>query len=614
MNDTISGFRGPYSPPSGKGLWQTVLKIIKSDKYKKLIEYGRTIKEADKYRKFKTTLPAITFSGTFKPKRKNEYLDLPTGFIIPDIDHIKKNIDIIFDLLKQDSNIWFVFHSPSGEGLKAGIRAQNITNDIDHKKFYFAVEYYFQDVYGIKIDPACKDIARLTFMSWDEKAWVNPDPQWFNVSQWKPLTPSPRVAKPIPHTSRQGCGKYAQKVLEGCCEKIRESLPGDQHRVRLKAARLIGGYLQYIDETEVLFALEQAVIASGAERIGPAMKTIRDGLTYGKTEPIVIPDMSDRKTADPHPGQQAKETQKEAALPVKQKEIVRVSIKGLIETKFKPEELILSPWLPTQGVCMIHARPGVGKTFLAIGIGFAVAAGTKFLKWEAPQARGVLYVDGEMAGDDIKKRYEKIIVEHGFALPDKTLDIITPDLNEGQLPDIGTKAGQKIIESQITDDMELIILDNLSCLQRTGIENEAEGWRIMQEWLLHLKARGKAVLLVHHSGKGGSQRGSSKREDFLNTILTLKRNPAYEFEEGAQFEIHYEKARSVYGAAARPFEAKLDIIEGVWTIKDLKTVTYDQVVRMKKDEATAPEIAKALEKDKSVIYKYIKKAKEKGDL
>ena len=259
---------------------------------------------------------------------------------------------------------------------------------------------------------------------------------------------------------------------------------------------------------------------------------------------------------------------------------------------------------------MIHARPAVGKTFLAIGIAFAVAAGGKFLKWEASQPRGVLYVDGEMAGSDIKKRYEKIVVEHGFALPSKPLEIITPDINEGLLPDIGTVAGKKLIESHLTDEIELLILDNLSCLQRTGVENEAGGWTKMQEWLLALRARGKAVLLIHHSGKGGSQRGTSKREDFLNTILTLKRNPLYEFEEGARFEVHYEKARSVYGAAARPFEARLDIVEGVWTMKELKVVTYEQVVRMKKEEISAPELAKVLEKDKSVIYKYIKKAKE----
>jgi hypothetical protein len=296
------------------------------------------------------------------------------------------------------------------------------------------------------------------------------------------------------------------------------------------------------------------------------------------------------------------------------KRIRKTDIGKLIETEFKPEEFILAPWLPTQGVSMIHSGPGVGKTFLAIGIAFATSAGTKFLKWESPQPRAVLYIDGEMAGDDIKKRYERIIVEHGFQLPSKPLEIITPDINDDIIPDIGTTEGQKIIESQITDECELVILDNLSCLQRSGIENEAEGWKVMQEWLLHLKSKGKAILLIHHSGKGGLQRGTSKREDFLNTILVLKRNPLYEFEEGACFEVHYEKARSVYGPAARPFEAKLDIAEGVWTVRDLKMVTYDQVVRMMKENHKQAEIAQILGKSKAAISQHVKRAKEKGDL
>jgi hypothetical protein len=295
------------------------------------------------------------------------------------------------------------------------------------------------------------------------------------------------------------------------------------------------------------------------------------------------------------------------------KAIRKTDVGKLIETEFKPEEFILAPWLPTQGIGMIHSGPGVGKTFLAIGIAFASSAGTKFLKWEAPQPRAVLYIDGEMAGNDIKKRYERIVVEHGFKLPSKPLEIITPDINDDIIPDIGTVEGQKIIESQITDECELIILDNLSCLQRSGIENEAEGWKIMQEWLLHLKSLGKAVLLIHHSGKGGSQRGTSKREDFLNTILVLKRNPLYEFEEGACFEVHYEKARSVYGPAARPFEAKLDIVEGIWTVRDLKVVTYDQVVKMLNEGYKQADIAQALEKSKGLISRYVKRAKEKGD-
>jgi hypothetical protein len=91
--------------------------------------------------------------------------------------------------------------------------------------------------------------------------------------------------------------RYAEKVLESCCEKIRQSRPGDQHDVRLKAARTIGGYLRYLDGAVALEALRQAVIDSGAQDVTAAMQTVKDGLEYGKASPITIPSRDDAGSA-----------------------------------------------------------------------------------------------------------------------------------------------------------------------------------------------------------------------------------------------------------------------------------------------------------------------------
>ena len=41
-----------------------------------------------------------------------------------------------------------------------------------------------------------------------------------------------------------------------------------------------------------------------------------------------------------------------------------------------------------------------------------------------------------------------------------------------------------------------------------------------QEWLLRLRRRGVSVLIVHHAGKGGEQRGKSRREDRSTSTRT----------------------------------------------------------------------------------------------
>jgi putative DNA primase/helicase len=51
-------------------------------------------------------------------------------------------------------------------------------------------------------------------------------------------------------------------------------------------------------------------------------------------------------------------------------------------------------------------------------------------------------------------------------------------------------------------------------LGAVGRENEAESWSPVADWVLHLRRRGIAVILIHHGGKNGQQRGTSKRKTF----------------------------------------------------------------------------------------------------
>ncbi|UQZ88834.1 hypothetical protein C4J81_06325 [Deltaproteobacteria bacterium Smac51] len=64
-------------------------------------------------------------------------------------------------------------------------------------------------------------------------------------------------------------------------------------------------------------------------------------------------------------------------------------------------------------------------------------------------------------------------------------------------------------------------------------------------------------MIVHHAGKNGDQRGTSAKEDIMDTVINLRRAKDYQTEEGARFEVHLTKARGVSGPEARPFEAQL---------------------------------------------------------
>jgi hypothetical protein len=53
---------------------------------------------------------------------------------------------------------------------------------------------------------------------------------------------------------------------------------------------------------------------------------------------------------------------------------------------------------------MLYSKRGVGKTFIALSIAYAVASGGKCLRWESPKPRRVLLIDGEMPLETLQSR------------------------------------------------------------------------------------------------------------------------------------------------------------------------------------------------------------------
>lgn len=291
-----------------------------------------------------------------------------------------------------------------------------------------------------------------------------------------------------------------------------------------------------------------------------------------------------------------------------------VDINELLRMDLPQRENILDPWLPKQGLAMIHAPRGIGKTHVSLGIAYAVTSGSTFLGWHAQKPRGVLFIDGEMPANTLQERLASIVAASNKE-PISPLKIITPDLQDFGMPDISTLEGQEVINKYITDDIDLIILDNISTLVRSGKENEGESWQPVQAWALQLRSKGKSILFIHHSGKGGLQRGTSRREDVLDTVITLKRPPDYSPESGALFEVHFEKSRGALGEEVAPFEAQLkEDLNGnnTWTTKMLDSSTFDKVVTLLKEGLSQKDIRAELGVHKSTISRYTKRAKNEG--
>jgi putative DNA primase/helicase len=287
-------------------------------------------------------------------------------------------------------------------------------------------------------------------------------------------------------------------------------------------------------------------------------------------------------------------------------------LKEFLELSIKPREMLLAPILPEKGLAMLYAARGTGKTHVALGIAFAVATGTQFLKWKAPKTRRVLLIDGEMPAAALQERFASIVA----SAPETELDpqnikILAGDLVEaGGIGNLASPDVQAEIDRWL-DCVDLLVLDNLSSLTAVIRDNDAESWGPIQEWLLKLRRRGISVLIVHHAGKGGQQRGTSRREDVLDTSISLRHPADYSPVEGARFEVHLEKARGIHGDDARPFEAKLDVREGraIWATRELEDANRARVQALLDDGLSVRDIADETGISKSTVQR-IKKAIE----
>lgn len=265
-----------------------------------------------------------------------------------------------------------------------------------------------------------------------------------------------------------------------------------------------------------------------------------------------------------------------------------IAVEDFLTRSFPPRELIFGSWLPAKGLVMVYAPRGVGKTLFAWCVAYAVSTGGSFLSGKAPKPRKVLIVDGEMPAGVLQERLVKIVDLAGVTPEPDMIRLISADQEPEGIPDLSTVEGQAALDEAL-GDAELIILDNLSTLCRSGRENDADSWSLIQAWALAKRRESRSVMFIHHAGKAGAQRGTSRREDVLDSVVSLRRPSDYNPTEGARFEIHFEKARGFSGADAEPFEAALT--DGGWSTRSLENPRDAKIMALHDQGRSQREIA-----------------------
>ena len=162
----------------------TLHQFLSSRRHIDTITLLRAEPDTDVRNALKKTLPAATISGTFSRRAANAITHY-NGLVCLDFD-AKDNPDLTPDQMKAilaDINeVAYAARSVGGAGVFAIVPTNN-TDPTLHPRLVEILEGLFRKM-GLVIDRACKDVSRLRFVSWDEKAWTNPDPAVFDAARW----------------------------------------------------------------------------------------------------------------------------------------------------------------------------------------------------------------------------------------------------------------------------------------------------------------------------------------------------------------------------------------------------------------------------------------------
>lgn len=147
----------------GNGKWAEPVAEVR-----KLLEAG----DRSAYNREKKKLPAYTFAGRFSPTRAKKNLVSHSSCVVLDLDYLEA-LDATRQLVQADPAVLFCFTSPSGEGLKVGLRTPTCADAWAHWLAWKTAAEHAKAAWKARVDTSGQDASRLCFVSHDSQLYTN---------------------------------------------------------------------------------------------------------------------------------------------------------------------------------------------------------------------------------------------------------------------------------------------------------------------------------------------------------------------------------------------------------------------------------------------------------
>ncbi len=232
----------------------------------------------------------------------------------------------------------------------------------------------------------------------------------------------------------------------------------------------------------------------------------------------------------------------------------------------KQPNLLMSPWLREGETTILYSEAGVGKSLLAILLGFILGVENKDDKkckigdWQVKNQTGTLYVDGELGKAEMMDRINKFkwLGEQKKDMQMKVFSI--PDYQVQSVKDfnLSKRESQREIISWLKNNPQykFLVLDSVSTVFNLENENDNSEWnKKINPLLRDLRALGVSHIILHHAGKDGKMRGASSMNAMAHNVLRLKNDPNKEPGQ-SWFKVDNIGKQRAAGKIFRPFTIK----------------------------------------------------------
>jgi hypothetical protein len=204
-------------------------------------------------------------------------------------------------------------------------------------------------------------------------------------------------------------------------------------------------------------------------------------------------------------------------------------------------DILITPQYKT----LIWGCSNAGKSWVAIQLALAMAGGFKAFGLAAMAPRRICYLDGEVGGEDFKERCDQLLQGNPDAqvLVNQNLSV----LPQSGLNILDTACSQKIIEQLCHEKADVLVIDNLLSLAPSAAKSNANG---LFTFVGQVEQAGIAVIIVHHSGKDGTNfKGPSELASLSQNVIGLEGRDQLANQEGQSPEL--EEACQADGPVVR---------------------------------------------------------------